>query len=188
MPRAKSDDKRSAILSAAVRLIATDGLGVATAAIAKEARISNGSLFTYFETKAELFNELYLELKSEMAMAALKGFPPDAPLRDQFFHVWSNWTGWALKNRHKRRVLAHLGVSDDITAASRVAGHKIMAGIAELMERSRANGPLRDAPFAFVGTIMNSMAEATMDFMTQDPANADKSSALGFDALWRAIG
>ena len=49
MPRAKSDDKRSAILSAAIRLIATEGLGVATATIAKEARISNGSLFTYFE-------------------------------------------------------------------------------------------------------------------------------------------
>jgi AcrR family transcriptional regulator len=185
--RAKSDDKRSAILSAAIRLIATEGLGVATATIAKEARISNGSLFTYFETKVNLFNELYLELKSEMALAALKGFPPQAELRDQFSHVWSNWMGWALKNHDKRRVLAHLGVCDEITPASRAAGHKIMAGIAELMERSRAHGPMRKAPMAFVATIMNSLADATMDFMVQDPANARKHSALGFDALWRVV-
>jgi AcrR family transcriptional regulator len=187
MPRAKSDDKRSAILAAAVRLIATDGLAVATATIAKEAGISNGSLFTYFETKAELLNELYLELKSEMAMTALKGFPPDAELRDQFFHVWSNWTGWALKHADKRRALTHLGVCDDITPASRAAGHKLMAGIAELMERGRANGPLRKAPLPFVAAIMNSVAEATMDYMAQDPANARKSCALGFDVLWRVV-
>jgi AcrR family transcriptional regulator len=187
MPRAKSDDRRNAILSAAVRLIAREGLSVATAAIAKEASISNGSLFTYFETKAELLNELYLELKSEMAMAALKGFPPEAELRDQFFHVWSNWMGWALKSPDKRRALTHLGVSDDITPATRAAGHKIMAGIAELMERSRANGPMRKAPLAFVAAIMNSLADATMDFMAQDPANAHKHCWLGFDALWRVV-
>ena len=187
MPRAKSDEKRSAILSAATRLIATEGLAVATATIAKEARISNGSLFTYFQTKANLFNELYLELKSEMARAALKGFPPDADLRHQFSHVWSNWMRWAVKNHHKRRVLAHLGASDEITPASRAAGHKIMGGIAELMERSCANGPMRDAPKAFVAVIMNSLADATMDFMAQDPANTDKHCALGFEALWRVV-
>jgi AcrR family transcriptional regulator len=29
--------------------------------IAKEAGVANGSLFTYFETKADLFNQLYLQ-------------------------------------------------------------------------------------------------------------------------------
>ena len=187
MPRAKSDEKRSAILAAASRLIASEGLGVATAAIAKQARISNGSLFTYFETKADLFNELYLELKSEMAMAALKGFPPQAELREQFSHVWKNWMRWAVKNQHKRRVLAYLGTCDEITPASLAAGHRIMAGIAELMERGCANGPMRGAPRAFIAAIMNAVADATMDFMAQDPAHANKHSALGFEALWRAV-
>jgi hypothetical protein len=34
---------------------------------------------------------------------------------------------------------------------------------------------------------MNSLAEATMDFMVQDPNNADKHCKAGFDALWRVI-
>jgi hypothetical protein len=34
---------------------------------------------------------------------------------------------------------------------------------------------------------MNSVAEATMDFMKQDPANAKKHSKEGFDALWRML-
>jgi AcrR family transcriptional regulator len=43
--------------------------------IAKEAGVANGSLFTYFEAKADLFNQLYLELKAEMASATLKNHP-----------------------------------------------------------------------------------------------------------------
>jgi hypothetical protein len=42
-------------------------------------------LFTYFETKTELLNQLYLELKGEMAAAALKGLPARAEPRERFF-------------------------------------------------------------------------------------------------------
>ena len=50
----------------------TQGLSAPTAGIAKEAGVANGSLFTYFETKTDLFNQLYLELKIEMASTATK--------------------------------------------------------------------------------------------------------------------
>lgn len=187
MARPKSEDKRNAIMAAATRVIVTRGLSAPTALIAEEAGVSNGSLFTYFETKTELFNQLYLELKAGMASSALEGLPAKASLSEQFFHIWSNWMGWALSNPEKRRALAQLGVSDEITPASRTAGHKTMTPIAELMEQSRANGPMRDAPMAFVAAIMNSLAEATMDFMVQDPSNAKKHCKAGFDALWRVL-
>jgi AcrR family transcriptional regulator len=148
---------------------------------------ANGSLFTYFETKADLFNQLYLELKAEMASAAMKNLPECAELREQFFHIWWNWMNWALAYPEKRRALAQLGVSDEITPATRVAAHKTMARIAELMERSRTNGPMWRAPMGFVVALMNSVAEATMDFMTQDSTNAKKHCKVGFDALWRML-
>jgi AcrR family transcriptional regulator len=174
-------------MAAATRVIVTQGLSAPTATIAQDAGVSNGSLFTYFETKTELFNQLYLELKAGMASAALEEFPAVADLREQLFHVWSNWMDWAVSNPEKRRALAQLGVSDEITPASRAAGNKIMAGIVELMERSRANGPLRDAPLGFVAAIMNSLAETTMDFMIQDPRHAKKHCKVGFEALWRVV-
>jgi hypothetical protein len=34
---------------------------------------------------------------------------------------------------------------------------------------------------------MNAMADATIDFMIRDPANAKKHSKAGFEALWRMI-
>lgn len=187
MARPKSEEKRSAILAAATRVIAAQGLDAPTAMIAREAGVANGSLFTYFPTKAELFNQLYFELKAGMAAAALEGFPIGAEPREQAFHVWSRWLNWAACNPERRRALEQLAVSDEITPASRAAAHKTVAGIVALLEQGRAHGPLRDVPMEFVFKIMNSLADATMDFMLQDPGNATRHCRVGFDAFWRAL-
>ena len=180
MARPRSDEKRKAILEAATRVIVSQGLSAPTAAIAKEAGIANGSLFTYFETKADLFNHLYLELKAEMASAALKDLPQNAEL-------WRNWMNWAVAHPEKRRALAQLGVSGEITPETRVKSHNTMARIAELMEQSRGNGPMRDAPMGLVGALMNSVAEATMDYMVHDQKSEKKHCKAGFEALWRMM-
>ncbi len=67
MARQRSEDKRNALMAAAARVIVTEGLGATTARIAQEAGVANGSLLTYFETKADLFNQLYLALQSVLA-------------------------------------------------------------------------------------------------------------------------
>jgi hypothetical protein len=119
---------------------------------------------------------------------ALEGLPAGAELREQLFHIWSNWMGWAVANPEKRRALAQLGVSDEITPVTRTAGGRTMAGIKEFLERCHANGAMREASMGFFGAIMSSLADTTMDFMIQDPANADKHCEVGFTALWRVIG
>lgn len=187
MARPRSEDKRTAIMTAATRVIVSRGLSAPTATIALEAGVANGTLFTYFATKADLFNQLYLELKSEMVSVALANFPGRRKLRDQMFHVWSHWMTWAVSNPEKRRAFQQLEVSEEITAATRRAGHKTMAEIGKLLERCRAAGPMRDAPMAFVASLMNSMAEATMDFMVHDSTNAAKHCKDGFSAFWRVI-
>jgi AcrR family transcriptional regulator len=186
MPRPKSDDKRAAILAAATRVIVRQGLSAPTMVIAKEAGVANGSLFTYFATKTDLFNQLYLELKMEMATGVMN-LPADAEVREQFFQLWKKWMNWAISNPEKRRALAQLSVSDEITPETRAAGHKMMAHVADLLERARAHGPMQKVSMSFLVALMNSVAEATMDFMTKDPANAKKHSKEGFDAFWRML-
>lgn len=187
MARPKSEDKRSAIVAAAIRVIAAQGLGASTAAIAKAAGVSNGSLFTYFDTKAELLNQLYIELKTEMGQGALEGLPAGDDIRQQLFYLWTRWMHWATDCPDKRRTLAQLLVSDEITPESKQIGHQVMAGIAQLMDRSRAQGPMRDAPLGFVSALMSALADTTIDFMLQDAAKAEKHCQAGFEALWRML-
>lgn len=187
MARPKSIDKRNAILAAAVRVIVQEGLSAPTAAIAKEAGVSNGSLFTYFETKADLFNQLYIELKTSMAAAAGDGFPEKAALRKQALHLWWHWTHWAAANPDMRRALAQLAVSDQITPETRAATFKIMSSLLDVLEKVRLRGSLKDAEMSFVGPILTALAETTMDIMIQDPANAEKHCLVGFETYWRAM-
>ncbi len=93
----------------------------------------------------------------------------------------------AVANPEKRRALSQLAVSDEITPTSRAAAHKTMAEVAELLERCRAKGAMRNVPMGFVVAILSSLADATMDFMIHDPIHAKKHCKVGFDALWRAI-
>jgi AcrR family transcriptional regulator len=187
MARPKSDDRRNAILEAATRIIAAQGLSAPTAQIAKEAGISTGSLFTYFRTKAELLNQLYVELKTEMASAALEGMLTENDARSQMAHMWSGWLRWATSEPDKRRALAQLSVSDEISQQSRAIGRRAMAGVAALLERSREKGVLRTAPPGLVANLINAVAEATVDFIILDPANAEAHRTTGFDAMWRMI-
>jgi len=174
-------------MSSAIRVIASQGLGAATATIAKEAGVSNGSLFTYFATKADLLNRLYVKLKAETAAAAFDGLPTESDIRTQALHMWSHWLRWATSCPEKRRTLAHLDVSDDITAESHQAASHAFTGIRKLLEQSRENGPMRDAPLGFVVALMSALADATIDFMIHDPANADKYCIAAFDAFWRMV-
>ena len=188
MARAKSEDKRDALLAAATRVIAAQGLSAPTAVIAREAGVANGSLFTYFETKAALFSQLYLELKTGMAAASLAGIPTQAPVREQYSCAWSNWMRWGTLNPARRRALALLGVCDEIAPETRAAADQAMAEFGGMLDQARARGPMRDAPMEFVVGVVNSLAETTMDFMASDPARADEHSRSGFAALCGMLG
>lgn len=168
-------------------MIAAQGLGAATATIAKEAGVSNGSLFSYFETKATLVNELYIGLKSEMVAAAVAGLSVDNGIREQLRHMWIGWLGWATTYPNKRRTLAQLDVSEDITGETHQTVGIAFGAIAELLQRVRADGPMKDSPPAFVLTLTSAIAEATIDAMIREPTAADGHSRAGFDAMWRVL-
>ena len=91
----------------------------------------------------------------------------------------------------KRRALAHLDLAEDITDESRETAHQAFAGMAELLERCRAGGPMHDVPLGFVLRILNGVADATIDDLIAQPGpgypTKDPRSSAGFDAIWRAI-
>lgn len=187
MSRPRSEERRGAILAAATRVIATQGLGAPTSAIAKEADVSNGSLFLYFDTKSILLNELYLQLKDEMGAVASAGLPVDGDIREQFHHVWSNWLGWAIRFPEKRRVLAQLGVSDDLTSETHQLAGVSMSDLADILRRAQAVGPMAAQPLGFVLQLVTALAESTIDAALAEPGLATARSRAGFEAMWRVL-
>lgn len=176
-----------ALLDAATRVFAAGGLSASTASIARHAGVSTGTLFVYFQSKSVLVNELYVALKSEMGRTAAEGIRQDAPPREQVRRMWDQWITWATDDRDKRRALAHLSVAEDLTHDSRVAVHAAYAGIAEILERVAAAGPMREVPLSFVLTLMSAIADATTDDLIINTDPTGTRSAVAFEAMWRAL-
>ncbi|HEV3422788.1 MAG TPA: TetR/AcrR family transcriptional regulator [Paraburkholderia sp.] len=187
MARPKSEDKRNAILAAATQVIAGQGLGAPTARIAKVAGVAEGTLFTYFENKDELLNELYLNIKSDMREMMMAAYPKTESIQNRARHVWHKYVDWGVAHPQKRRAMAQLTVSDRLTEQTRAAGMQAFADVNTMMQASIASGVLRDHPTAFVAAIMGALAETTMDFMERDTARAERYRDAGFEAFWRAV-
>jgi AcrR family transcriptional regulator len=122
MARPKSEDKRRAILSAATKVFAERGLGAPTSAISSEAKVAEGMLFVYFQTKDDLVNALYREIKGEMAAAMASGLPRDRGVRDKLRYVWDNYVGWGIANPLQHDALKQIEVWNGLTRESREAG------------------------------------------------------------------
>ena len=185
MARARSPEKRNAILDAAVQEIATAGLGAPTAKIAGRAGVAEGTLFTYFASKDELLNQLYVELKSEVYTRMNAEFPDKASLQRRAWHIWSTYLGWAVAFPKKRKVSVQLHLSDVVSAETRaqIAGQRgaTDATIAELGERLA----LRGLPEGFAAAAMSAMQEATMDFITKQPRRREELIEKAFAVFWR---
>lgn len=187
MARPLSEDRRNTILMSATVLIAEQGLGASTAEIAKQAGVSNGSVFTYFPTKADLLNALYCELKQELIETVLTALPSSQVAKSELWRFWAPWTRWGVANPEKRKALAHLDVSDQVTTESRRAVTAAAAPVVDLINKAAMSGVLRVAPPNYVGALVEGMASTTMDFMASDPAGSDEVCQAGFEALWRML-
>ena len=187
MARQKNEEKRQAILRAAADVIAKQGLGAPTASIAKAAGVADGTLFIYFPTKADLFDQLYRSIKEEMIAGVQAQLPANADLKTQFLHIWTAWTGWGVQQPALRKALAQLSASDLVTATTRQATVDLAADLLAIIATVSATGALKDAPAEFVGALVEAMATITMDSMAHEPEHADARCAHGFAAVWNAL-
>lgn len=187
MARPKSEDKLKSILNAAVLEIAEHGVSAPTARIAKIAGVAEGSLFTYFNTKDELLNQLYLHLKVELRESMMSDYPKTESVRNRIKHAWDKYVEWGVANPLKRIVLAKLGMSNRVSDQSKALGMEAFADIITMIHDSSANGLLRNYPSNFVCAIMGSLADTTMDFIVGEPAETEYYNNAGFEAFWNAM-
>jgi AcrR family transcriptional regulator len=187
MARPKSEDKRQAIIAAAIGIFAAQGLGAATAKIARQAGVSEGTLFNYFPNKDQLLNELYLALKAELSDVMLPGYPDSQDLRSKAFHIWQRYTGWGVAQPDKRKAMALLALSDRVNQDTRSQAMAAFADINGVIVKSVDVGLLCGPVPDFAAAIMGALAETTMDFIQREPDKAEFYTKLGFAVFWKAI-
>lgn len=187
MARPKSDDKREAILAAAISVFAEGGLSAPTSAISKAAGMAEGTLFTYFATKDDLLNALYRQMKLELAEVLMSGFARKKDVRAKLQHIWDAFINWGVANPERRKVLAQLVVSDKLTRETKAVGAAAFAEVAVMGREAIAQGIIRDFPLEFLIALMEAMTQATLELIGANPSKAARYRKFGFEALWNGL-
>jgi len=188
MARPLSPEKRSAILSAAAEVVAEAGVSAATSAIAKAAGVAEGTLFTYFPTKDNLLNALYLQLKSSLHGYLASGFAPGGEIVDRCRSIWEGYIAWGRQEPLRSRALKQLAVSSRITEDSRNLGRESLALVSGVLRECSTAEALKNLPKNYVSNVMTAMAEVTLDWIAAEPSKASRHIRAGFELFWRAIG
>lgn len=185
MARAKSAEKREAILRSAAREIAAVGLGASTAKIAAGAELAEGTLFTYFATKDDLFNELYVTLKTDAYQRIHDGFPLDGSLRERAEHIWTSYLHWAMEKPEDREVSVLLNLCSQVTPETRKSLEAFHGPIQKTVDELAKSGAFANLPKDFAASAMIAMQEAVLETAVKHPRGKAKLIEQAFAAYWR---
>ena len=99
-------EKREAILQAALTLFAERGFHNAPMSLlAKQAEVSAGTIYLYFDDKDDLIHALYRHVKTSFYRAMVAGNTPALPRRDSFRQMWLNTYRFYLTHQVEARFL-----------------------------------------------------------------------------------
>lgn len=175
-----ASDKRTAILQAALTLVAEHGFrGTTMALVARHSGASAGTIYHYFASKDELIHALYQAVKREFSQALLQGSPQHLPWPDHLKHIWLNAFRYYVDHPQAASFLEqyetspyqgapwHAGADDECTAT-----------IMQLVQQDLAHGLLADLPFAVLYELTLGVAVAlarhqTAGTLVLDPHQQD---------------
>jgi AcrR family transcriptional regulator len=186
LSRPKSEDKRKAILEAAIRVFAERGITNApTSAISRAAGVAEGTLFTYFRTKNELMNELYFELRQEFSRT-LTDYPNAADAHTRLRYIWDRYLDLGKAHPQRLKVIAQLRASGKLFRENEKPAFVFFEVMNATHEVVRG-GELHNAPPEYMVLAMRSLAEITIEFVNANPESEPVCRELGFQLLWKGL-
>jgi len=184
-----SDDKREAILGAALQLFAERGFhGTAVPAIAELAGVGAGTIYRYFESKEAIVNALYQRWKGALAAALVGDFPFEAPARAQLEHFVSRAFGFARKHPLAFNFLELHHHAPYMDEESRAIERLVLEPARQFFEQHQRSKATRKLPAELLGAviwgaIVGLVKAAGLGYAELTP-RAEKQAA---EVLWDAI-
>jgi AcrR family transcriptional regulator len=183
------EDKRTAILDATLRLISENGFhGTAMSKVAKEAGVSAGIIYHYFDSKDDLMDELYKHIKRNFGLMINESFDETQPLKIQIRQILGLMMKYYIQRPLESAFLEQYTRSPYFSPEIEMETSQYYLPLIECFQRAQQEMIIKDFPEPVVATL-------TLDVAT---ALAQKHAA-GFldltdelieeiiDACWEAI-
>lgn len=182
--------KKEQIMETAIRLFAEEGVGVATAKIAKKAEVSNGTLFNYFGTKQVLFDEVYVYIKEKMSQAMLKDIDVHADIKQLFYESWLAYALWSQKNPLHSQTMKLLIRSPVLSQKAKEKGESFWGFIFDNIKKNIEEKKILDVPVELITVMGHGYLESLIEFSQSRKLKDNQiqeNIKKGFEMFWRGI-
>lgn len=183
------EDKRAAILDAALELFADRGFdGAAVPAVAERAGVGAGTIYRYFASKEALVNAVFQEHKGRLVSTLVRDFPFDRPPREQFHVFWQRAAAFAQEHPRAFRFLELHHHAPYLDAQSRAIEGDV-EGLAERFfeetARQKLTKPMPPAALVAIvwGALVYIVKAASTGYVTLTPDLLRDTE----QAVWEAI-
>ena len=183
-------DKNTQIIEAAIRLFSAEGVSVPTAKIAKEAGVSNGTLFNYFATKQDLIDGVYFFIKEKMANDVMTDVDIESEARQLFYAIWKNYVLWATTHTMEHQVIGLLRLSNELSDDVKQAVDHFFVIVHEAMAKGVKDKVFIDMPPALLGSFAAGYMNALIDYVSANKVSKAKLAQYidtSYDMYWKAI-
>ncbi|AFA49966.1 transcriptional regulator TetR family [Acetobacterium woodii DSM 1030] len=181
-------DSKTKILNAALDLFIKEGFhGTSTSKIAKEAGISNGTLFYHFKTKEDLISKLYKKLKDDYRNYLLAHMVPCKTFKNRIKQLWFDCVQWNLDNSNCITFYAMFSNSPYIDNLSKKEASRNFDFMLDLFQEAINNEILLDVNVHLIMGFFVASVQATAKFVKDHPGHREEQLEQAFKMCWRSI-
>ncbi len=189
MEKVKVQNKREAILKATLKMVNNHGFHAAPMSmISKQAGVSPGTIYLYFENKEDLINTLYRELKAKFAEMIFSGFDSDMTVLDGFKVIWGNVLAYKCNEPEEALFIEQCDNTPMISDENKQKGYQAIQPLYDLWERGQREGVVK--PFSRI--MLFSFSLLPILYLVKESLRNETSLSTvdienAFKASWDAI-
>jgi len=182
-------DKRTAIMQAAMELIAEQGFhGTPTSQIAQKAGIGVGTIYRYFKDKDELIEEIHEKVHAGFATSFSENYNPQLPVRENYLCIFVALTHFFIANPSEIRFMEQYYNSPYGVAKKRSEEYAGEKPLFRFFEQGKEQQAIKDFPLE----VLLSLSIGPIIFVTRDHLNGfitldDTMIAAIVEASWTAV-
>lgn len=185
----QTEDKRQAILNATLRLISKNGFhGTAMAKVAQEAGVSAGIIYHYFDSKDDLMDELYRDIKRRFGQMLNDSFDQTQPLKIQIRQILGLMMKYYIQRPLESAFLEQYTRSPYFSHEIEDEVSRYYLPLLESFQRGQQEMIIKDFPGAVVHTLTVDVATSLAQKHAAGLINlTDELIEDIIDACWEAI-
>jgi AcrR family transcriptional regulator len=186
---AQVDDKKTAILNATLRLISENGFhGTVMSKVAKEAGVSAGIIYHYFDSKDDLINELYKYIKQKFGETIAESFDENQPLKTQIRQILGSMIRYYIKRPLESAFLEQYTRSPYYNPKIETETMQYYQPLLECFQRAQQEMMIKDLPAPVIGSFTLDVATSLAQKHAAGLLDlTDEIIEQIIDASWEAI-